>query len=321
MQADSATIRSAETKRKRIHRQARHGKYQLFLMALPFLILAFLFSYLPLYGWIYAFYDYSPALGIAQSPYVGLKWFTAMFTNEVQRSEIVRVMRNTFGMNILGLMTSVIPIVFAIFLMEIKSNWYKKTVQVLTTLPNFISWVLVYSFVFMLFSVHNGFVNQVLLDLGWISEPINFLASDSHIWLKMTILGLWKGLGWGAIMYIAAIAGIDQELYEAAKVDGAGRFRLMWHITIPGVMPTYFVLLMLSIAGFISAGFDQFYVFQNAVNANHIEVLDLYVYNIGIAKSSFSYSTAVSILKSIVSVALLFGANRLSKLVRGESII
>ena len=321
MQADSATISSTVKKSKRIHRPARHGKYQLFLMALPFLILAFLFSYLPLYGWIYAFYDYSPALGISQSPYVGLKWFTAMFTNEVQRSEIVRVMRNTFGMNILGLMTSVIPIVFAIFLMEIKSNWYKKTVQVLTTLPNFISWVLVYSFVFMLFSVHNGFVNQVLLDLGWISEPINFLASDSHIWLKMTILGLWKGLGWGAIMYIAAIAGIDQELYEAAKVDGAGRFRLMWHITIPGIMPTYFVLLMLSIAGFISAGFDQFYVFQNAVNANHIEVLDLYVYNIGIAKSSFSYSTAVSILKSIVSVALLFGANRLSKLVRGESII
>lgn len=321
MQADSITFIPNAIKRKRLHKVAKHGKYQLFFMALPFLILAFIFSYLPLYGWIYAFYDYSPALGISQSPYVGLKWFTAMFTNEIQRSEIVRVMRNTFGVNLLGLMTSVVPVIFAIFLMEIKSNWYKKTVQILTTLPNFISWILVYSFVFMLFSVHNGFVNQVLMNLGWISEPINFLASDSHIWLKITILGLWKGLGWGAILYIAAIAGIDQELYDAAKVDGAGRFKLMWHVTVPGLMPTFFVLLMLSISGFISAGFDQFFVFQNAVNASHIEVLDLYVYNIGIAKSGFSYSTAVSILKSLVSIALLFGANRLSKIVRGETII
>ncbi|MBW5445176.1 ABC transporter permease subunit [Cohnella sp. CFH 77786] len=290
-------------------------------MASPFLILAFLFSYLPLYGWIYAFYDYRPALGIAHSPYVGFKWFTTMVSNEVQRAEVVRVLRNTFGMNLLGLMTSVVPVIFAIFLVEIKSTWYKKMVQILTTLPNFVSWVLVYSFVFMMFSTQTGFVNGVLMDLGWISEPINFLASDSHIWIKMTLLGLWKGLGWGAILYIAAIAGIDQELYEAARVDGAGRFRLMWHVTVPGLMPTYFVLLLLSIAGFISAGFEQFYVFQNAVNAHDIEVLDLYVYNIGIANSSFSYSTAVSILKSLVSVFLLFIANRLSKMVRGESII
>jgi putative aldouronate transport system permease protein len=290
-------------------------------MALPFLILVFLFSYLPLYGWIYAFYDYSPALGIAKSPYVGFKWFTTMVANKMQREEVFRVLRNTFGMNLLGLMTSVIPVTFAIFLMEIKSNWYKKMVQILTTLPNFISWVLVYAFAFMLFNTQSGFFNQLLMDWGWISEPINFLASDSHIWIKMTLLGLWKGLGWGAIMYIAAIAGIGQELYEAAKVDGAGRFRLMWHVTLPGVMPTYFVLLMLSIAGFISAGFDQFFVFQNAVNAHSIEVLDLYVYNIGIANSSFSYSTAVSILKSLVSIILLFIANRLSKIVRGETII
>ncbi|WP_255570156.1 ABC transporter permease subunit [Cohnella sp. CFH 77786] len=244
-----------------------------------------------------------------------------MVSNEVQRAEVVRVLRNTFGMNLLGLMTSVVPVIFAIFLVEIKSTWYKKMVQILTTLPNFVSWVLVYSFVFMMFSTQTGFVNGVLMDLGWISEPINFLASDSHIWIKMTLLGLWKGLGWGAILYIAAIAGIDQELYEAARVDGAGRFRLMWHVTVPGLMPTYFVLLLLSIAGFISAGFEQFYVFQNAVNAHDIEVLDLYVYNIGIANSSFSYSTAVSILKSLVSVFLLFIANRLSKMVRGESII
>ncbi|WP_373231226.1 ABC transporter permease [Cohnella sp.] len=321
MQADSVTFISTTKKSKRLRKPGKHGRYQLFLMALPFLILAFLFSYLPLYGWIYAFYDYSPALGISQSPYVGLKWFTTMVSNEVQRAEIVRVMRNTLAMNLLGLMTSVVPVIFAIFLMEIKSTWYKKMVQILTTLPNFISWVLVSAFVFTLFSTQSGFINQVLMNLGWISEPINYLASDDHIWIKMTLLEMWKGLGWGSILYIAAIAGIDQELYEAAKVDGAGRFRLMWHVTLPGLMPTYFVLLMLSIAGFISAGFEQFYVFKNPVNLQYIEVLDLYVYNIGIASSSFSYSTAVSILKSLISIILLFVANRLSKIVRGETII
>ncbi|WP_338555149.1 ABC transporter permease subunit [Paenibacillus sp. KS-LC4] len=321
MPSEFVKIISPAKKSKRLRKSVKHSSYRLFFMALPFLILAFLFSYLPLYGWIYAFYDYSPALGISQSPYVGFKWFTTMVSNEMQRAEVIRVLRNTFGMNILGLMTSVFPVIFALFLVEIKSTWYKKMVQILTTLPNFISWVLVYAFVFMLFSTQSGFVNQVLMNVGWISEPINYLASDSYIWIKMTLLGLWKGLGWGAILYIAAIAGIDQELYEAAKVDGAGRFRLMRHVTVPGLIPTFFVLLLLSIAGFISAGFEQFYVFQNAINANDIEVLDLYVYNIGIANSSFSYSTAVSILKSLVSVVLLFIANRLSKMIRGETII
>lgn len=290
-------------------------------MVLPFLVLVFLFSYLPLFGWIYSFYDYSPALGIAKSPFVGFHWFTAMVSNEVQRSEVIRVMRNTLAMSMLSLLTSVFPVIFAIFLVEIKSTWFKKTVQILTTLPNFISWVLVYSFAFMVLSVNNGFLNHVLMNLGIISDPINYLASDSHTWLKMTLLGLWKGLGWGSIMYIAAITGIDQELYEAAKVDGAGRFKQMWHVTIPGLMPTYFVLLMLSIASLISSGFEQYFVFQNAINMNHIEVLDLYVYNIGLGNNGFSYSTAVSLLKSLVSIFLLFFANRLSKLVRGESII
>ncbi|MCR2806379.1 ABC transporter permease subunit [Paenibacillus sp. SCIV0701] len=295
-------------------------KYRLFLMALPFLALAFVFCYLPLYGWIYAFYDYRPGIPLAQSEFMGFEWFTSMVSNEVQREEVMRVLRNTFAISTLNILTSVLPVIFAVFLAELRSAKFKKLVQTLTTLPNFISWVLVYSFAFMLFSVNNGFINNLLLDLGWISEPLNILASDDHTWLSMTLWSVWKGLGWGAIMYIAAIMGIDQEIYEAARVDGAGRFRLMWHVTIPGIMPTFFVLLLLSIGNFINNGMEQFYVFQNAMNMHNIEVLDLYVYNIGMTNSNFGFATAVSLLKSLVSLFLLFIANSMSKVIRGESI-
>ncbi len=295
-------------------------KHHLFLMALPFLILAFLFSYLPLYGWIYAFYDYRPGIPLSQSEFMGLDWFTSMVSNEVQRQEVMRVLRNTFAISSLNIATSVLPVIFAVFLTELRSTKFKKLVQTLTTLPNFISWVLVYSFAFMLFSVNNGFLNNLLLDMGLISQPLNILASDDHTWLSMTLWSVWKGLGWGAIMYIAAIAGIDQELNEAARVDGAGRFRLMWNVTVPGILPTFFVLLLLSIGNFINNGMEQFYVFQNAMNTNNIEVLDLYVYNIGMTSSNFGFATAVSLLKSLVSLFLLFIANSMSKAIRGESI-
>jgi putative aldouronate transport system permease protein len=318
MQADVNTVVRTPQIRKR---NRNKSKYTLFFMALPFLILAFVFSYLPLYGWIYSLYDFRPGIPLSKTTYMGLHWFEQMFSNAVRRQEVLRVLRNTIAMSSLGILTSVLPVMFAIFLTEIKSTRFKKAVQIITTLPNFISWVLVYSFAFMLFSVDNGFLNHFLMDLGIITRPLNILASDNHTWLAMTLWNVWKGLGWGAIMYIAAITGIDQELYEAARVDGAGRFKLMWHVTIPGLIPTFFVLLLLTIANFINNGLEQYYVFQNAINSDHIEVLDLYVYNIGMLNSNFSFSTAVSLLKSIISIFLLFVANGLSKLVRGESII
>lgn len=299
----------------------KKDKYYLFLMALPFLGLAFVFSYLPLYGWLYAFFDYRPGIPLSKSEFLGFEWFTSMVSNEIQRQEVVRVLRNTFAISSLNIATSILPVIFAVFLSELRSARFKKLVQTLTTLPNFISWVLVYSFAFMLFSVNNGFLNNLLMDLGWISEPLNILASDNHTWLSMTLWSVWKGLGWGAIMYIAAITGIDQEIYEAARVDGAGRFRLMWHVTVPGIMPTFFVLLLLAIGNFINNGMEQFYVFQNAMNMNKIEVLDLYVYNIGMTNSNFGFATAVSLLKSLVSLFLLFVANTMSKVIRGESIV
>ena len=161
----------------------------------------------------------------------------------------------------------------------------------------------------------------MLETIGLISEPIKFLDSDTHTWLKMILWNTWKSLGWNAIMYLAAITGIDPGLYEAAKIDGAGRFRLMYHITLPELLPTFFVLLMLSIANFLNNGMDQYFVFQNAFNRTHIQVLDLYVYNIGLTGGSFSLATAIGMMKSIVSVVLLTLVNLASKRARGVSII
>lgn len=300
-------------------KDSREGK-KMFLMVLPFLILSFIFCYFPLHGWIYALYDYRSPLKLSQCEFVGLKWFKMLVANETQLKQIGQVMKNTFAMSLLGIATSFLPVLFAVFLNEMKSRRCRGVVQTLTTLPNFISWTLIYSVAFSLFS-NSGMVNTVLLRLGVLQEPIRILDSSEHVWLFMILLSTWKGLGWGAIMYIASLSGIDQEMYEAAGVDGAGRWQMIRSITIPSLMPTYFVLLVLAVANFLSNGMEQYFVFQNAFNKEYIQVLDLYVYNIGLGGKSFSLATAVGMLKTIVSITLLIIVNAVSKKVRGESII
>lgn len=298
-------------------------KYYLFLLFLPFIILCFIFAYLPLWGWRYGLFNYKPGRELNKDTFVGFKWFAYLFQNPASRKDIVRVMKNTLGMSGLGIATSWFSMAFAIFLSEIKAKRYRKVVQTITTIPNFISWVLVYAFGFALLAT-DGLVNRVLINLGIIDNGINFLMDGNHIWIKMLLWGIWKGLGWGAIIYLAAISGIDQQLYEAATVDGAGRFKRMWYITVPGLLPTYFVLLMLSIAGILNNGMEQYYVFKNAANKSTIEVLDLYVYTLGLGTggtANIALATVVGMMKSIISVVLLFFANGLSKLIRKESII
>lgn len=309
----------AKQKKKASKRAAAEGK-KLFLLILPFLILTFMFSYFPLHGWIYAFFDYKAPLKLSQCEFVGLKWFKTLFSNKTQVAQLIQVMKNTFAMSLLGIATSFLPVLFAVFLNEIKCKWFKNVVQTLTTLPNFISWTLVYAVAFSLFST-TGMMNSVLEHIGLITEPIKFLDSGDHVWLSMILWSTWKGLGWGSIMYLAAIAGIDQEMFEAAKVDGAGRWAIIKNITIPSILPTYFVMLMLSIANFLNNGMDQYYVFMNSFNKSSIQVLDLYVYNIGMTGKSLSLGTAIGILKSLVSVVLLFIVNTASKKTRGETIV
>ena len=311
-----ASDRAAEKK------MAMEEKYRLFLMMLPVILLSFIFCYLPIWGWRYAFFDYTPGGSIGAENYVGFKWFNFLFTDPATSADLVRVLRNTLVMSGLGIATSWLPIAFAVLLAEVRSSKFQRFVQTFTTIPNFISWVLVYAIALAIFST-DGFINSFLGNvLHQTGAHTNYLQSADHTWLKMLLWGTWKGIGWSAIIYIAGIAGIDQQLYEAARVDGANRFRCIWHITIPGLIPTYMVMLLMAIAGILSNGMEQYLVFSNAINKDVIEVLDLYVYNIGMGKSQqISLSTVVGVSKSLIGVILLFAANSISKGVRGESII
>lgn len=295
-------------------------KFQLFLLLLPFIALSFVFSYLPLSGWRFAFFEYKAGDTLTMDKFVGLKWFAYLFKNSATRRDIIRVVRNTLAMSFLNIAMLWVPMAFAIFLTEIKSNKFRRFVQIFTTIPNFISWVLVYAVAFAIFST-DGFLSTTLVDSGVMAEGKNFLLGSHHVWMKMFAWGMWKSLGWNAIIYIAAISGIDQQLYEAATVDGAGRFQRMWNITVPNLIPTFCVLLLLAVAGILNNGLEQYLVFENSDNAQFITVLDLYVYKLGIGKGIIPLSTVVGMAKSIISVSLLFVANKISKVIRGESIV
>lgn len=291
-----------------------------FLYILPFMLLLAVFAYYPLYGWVYAFFDYSPPIPLSRSPFVGLQWFRSLIENQVKIDQLLQVIKNTLGMSGLTLLFSWLPMIFAIFLNEMKAVRFRRFVQTVTTLPNFISWVLVYSLAFSMFS-SEGIVNGLLKQLGFIESPILFLQNSEHVWITMWLWSIWKTLGWSAILYIAAITGIDDSLYEAAYVDGATRMQVIWNVILPSMLPTYFVLLMLQIASFLNNGLEQYFVFQNAFNKENIQVLDLYVYNLAMGGGSYSVSVAISMLKSLISVILLFSVNGMSKLLRGESIV
>lgn len=289
-----------------------------FLYVLPGIAFVFVFSYLPLWGWIYAFFQYKPGRALFDCKFVGLQNFKDLFGNSVMVRNIVRVMRNTLGIQGLNYLLTPVPLLFAVFLSEIRSKKFQKVVQTVTTLPNFISWVIMYSLATSIFS-SDGLINSVLISMG--RNPIpNILHSKEHVWITQVLLALWKNLGWSSIVYFASIAGLDQNLYEAAAIDGAGKMQRIWHITLPQMIPTYFVLLIMNIGQFLNQGIDQYLNFGNALNKEYIEVLDLYVYNIGIGNGMISYSVAVGVLKSVIAVILFASANWASKKIRGTSV-
>lgn len=294
----------------------RRGKYP-FLLAMPFVIFVFVFSYVPLAGWICAFFDYKPGFSFSEMEFVGFKYFVYMFKTWRQTKT---VLTNTLVLSFLGLLCSPLPAIFAIMLSEVKSKWFKKIVQTTTTLPNFISWIIVYGLAFSLLSA-DGMVNTLLRNMGIIESSIDFLGDPNKSWILMTLLGIWKSLGWNAIIYLAAIAGIDQELYDAASVDGANRWQKIRHITIPGLSSTYFVLLLLSISNLLSNGMDQYFAFNNPLVADKLRVLDLYIYQMGVLGRQYSFSIAMGIWKTVIGILLLMSANQLSKKVRGASLI
>jgi len=292
----------------------RKKNWELFFAALPLMLLVILFFYVPLGGWIISVFEYRPGRALFSSTFIGFKYFKMFLTDRA----VIRVLLNTVIFSGIGILLSPLPMVFAIGLNEIRVNRLKKIFQTMTTLPNFISVIIVYSLAFAMFS-SEGLFNSILVSRG--SDPtVNFLSNKDIVYIFQTFVSQWRYIGWNAIIYMAAIAGIDQELYEAARIDGAGRLRCAWNITVPGVMPTYIVLFLLSVANFVNTGFEQYFVFQNPVVYNQIEVLDLYIYKMGLKLFDYSYATAVGILKSFVSIALLTMANVIAKQVRGTSI-
>jgi putative aldouronate transport system permease protein len=305
--------------KKLIMASMRGGKkYKLFLFALPGIMYVILFHYVPLWGWSFSLFQYKPGRALFDCVYVGLNNFKQLFGNSILRGNMFKVIRNTMGIHFLGYVFSPLPMLFAIFLCEIKSKKFQKAVQSLTTLPHFISWVIMFSLASNLFG-SAGFVNTLLREMG-AKTTINILNSSNHVWLTQVLLQQWKGIGWSAIIYFAAITALDQEIYEAAMVDGAGRWAKIWYITLPLLIPTYFVLLVISIGNFLNTGIDQYLAFGNAINKEYIEVLDLYVYNLGIGSGQISYSVAVGIMKSIVAIVLFTTANLASKKIRGISV-
>ena len=297
----------------------RAMSYKLFFYVLPGLLIVFLFNYFPIWGWLYAFFQYKPGKSLFDCTFVGLKNFKALFSNPVMVNNLLRVLKNTFGIHLLSYLFSPLPMLFAIFLSELPSKRFKKVAQSLTTLPYFIGWVVVYT-LFTSLLAPNGAINNLCIKLGILEKSVNFLASGEHVWIKQVLIQLWKSIGWDSVIYFAAIAGIDQELYEAAMMDGASKLQRIWYITLPNLLNTFFVLLIIKIGNFLNTGYEQYMIFENPMNKEAIEVLDLYVYNLGIGSGQISFSVAVGIMKSIVAFVLFFSANAISKKVRGESV-
>lgn len=307
--------------RQNLHK-LRIKKYKkasaLLCMSVPVFFIGVLFNYVPIWGWIIAFFDYSPGIPLYKTPFAGLKYFLMLFAAS---SDFPIAMRNTVVLSLLGLLVLPASLLLALLITEVRNNVYKKSVQIITSFPNFISWIITYSLVFHFLSVDDGIVNQLLLKLHLISQPVDFLVNPDYSWLMMTMVNLWKNTGYSAIIFLSAIAGISQELYQAAEVDGAGRFKKILFITLPSIMPTFAVLMILNIGQLLNLGFEQYYSFQNPVTLDRLEIIDTYVYRTGLVRMSFSFATAVGIFQTLISCGLLIMANGMFKKTMNKSIL
>ena len=290
----------------------------LMLLVLPFIIQVAVFNYFPLWAWIMAVIDYKPGVPIMQSNFVGFKYFIQLFSGG---SEFLIVVRNTIALGFLSFLAIPLAILLSIFITECKGSKFKRFAQTVSALPNFISWVIIFSIFFNLLAVDDGLINVLLIKIGIIHEGINFLGTASYVWPLQTLISIWKTVGWTAIIFLSAIAGIDSELYQAASIDGANRLQRNYYITIPGIMPTIMVIMLLSVSSILSQGFEQYFMFHNGLVHSSIEIIDTYAYRKGIAMGDFSFATAVSVFKTVVSILLLVFVNMFSKKTTGQSIL
>lgn len=301
--------------RQRIRRSiSREG--ELWLIAAAALAYLFLFSYLPMLGNYIGFIKYQPGRPILGAQFVGLKYFRDFFA----LPDVWNVIRNTLVMGGLNITVGfAAPIVLALLFNELAHRGFKRVVQTISYMPHFVSWVVVASIAFTLLS-SEGVVNEMLRRFGLVDSPVNFLNNGQTYWFMITCLNIWKGIGWGSIIYISAITGIDQELYEAGAMDGLGRFGMVWHITLPGISTTIAMLFILGAANIINGGFEQHLLLGTPITRDYYETIDVYVYRYGIEMGRQSFATAVGFLKGIVSVLLLLLTNGVVKKLTDMSI-
>jgi putative aldouronate transport system permease protein len=291
---------------------------QLVFMSVPLVLYVILFSYIPLWGWTIAFQNFKPIRTFSQQEWVGLQWFKLLFSDPV----FVRTIRNSFVMQLintsLGFITAII---FALLLNEVKEVSFKRIIQTISYLPHFLSWIIVTGLVSNMLTTDGGAVNELLMFLGLIKEPILWLSYPKYFWGIVGFTFVWKEVGWNTIIYLAAIAGIDPTLYEAAEIDGSNRYQKMWNIVLPGIKPTIIILLIMSIGRMLEAGFEMQYLLRNGFIQEVSDTIDVYVVIFGFRNGNFSMATAAGMFRNIVNITLIFTANWIAKKAGEERLV
>lgn len=302
-----ALLAKQKTIPNNIAKDIKRDKY-LYLLLLPGIISLFIFRYIPMYGVIIAFKEYNIFAGIAKSPWVGFLQFERLFRNP----EFARILRNTILISVYKLLWGFpAPIILALLLNELRSQRFKKFTQTVLYLPHFISWVIFAGIIVTFLNPTTGVINDIISYFG--GRKIDFLANKRMFRSILVITDLYKGVGWGTIVYLAAISNIDPTLYEAAIVDGANRFRQVWHITLPSIRSVVVVLLILSLGNILNAGFEQIFLLYNPLVYEVADIIDTFVYRRGLVESNYSLGAAAGLFKNMVALVLIWATNRIVK--------
>ncbi|WP_166244662.1 ABC transporter permease [Paenibacillus turpanensis] len=307
LQPDAPRGPTAKPRRGIVPKTLLRDKW-LYLMLLPGIAYFFIFKYVPMYGLTMAFQDYKPHLGFFGSPWVGLKHFERFFSEP----SFGMLFRNTLLIALYNLIFFFpLPIILSLMMNELRRERFKRFVQTLVYVPHFVSWVVVVGIFYMLFTTENGIVNELIYALT--GEKIAFLLEPEWFRTMIVSQSIWKEVGWGTIIFLAALSGVDMQLYEAARIDGAGRWRQLWHITLPAIRSTIIILLILRLGDFLDSGFEHIFLMITPTNREVGEVFDTYVYTKGLTQAQYSYSAAVGMFKSVVGLVLVLGSNWLAK--------
>jgi len=291
---------------------------QLLFMSFPIVLYIILFTYVPLWGWTMAFQQYRPQRAFSEQTWVGLHWFRFLFEDE----RFLQTIRNTLVMSLINTSLGFITAIgLALLLNEVRKILFKRIIQTISYLPHFLSMVIVTGLVSAMLTTDSGSVNNLFMALGFIKEPILWLAEPRYFWGIVGITYVWKEVGWNTIIYLAAMAGVDPNLYEAADIDGCNRYQKMWRITLPSIKPTIIILLIMSIGRMLDAGFEMQYLLRNGLVSHVSDTIDVYVFVFGLRTSNFGLATAAGMFKNVVNITLIFIANEIAKRAGEERLV